>query len=193
MKILNFTFCVFMTLTLFLFGCKDKTEPEFYYIENNSDENIIVYNSAGIGIEIEAKSNIKVDTTKEFQYSLKRNKTIVEFKDLSESKNINADIYYITSNLEEGFVNGHYCYILKFKNSFSANSEYIYTFYNTREQSVTISYSVFGITNTITVEKNTEIECCFKYKLPELQYYIDGHKISPNYSNKENGRNIITM
>lgn len=103
---------VFMAFILFFSACNDKTEPKFYYIENNSDEEVTVYNSS-INITVGAKSNKKVDTVSELQYSLKRNKTIAEFTD--SSKNINADIDYLSSTLEEGFVNGDYCCILKLK------------------------------------------------------------------------------
>lgn len=179
-----------MAFILFFSACNDKTEPKFYYIENNSDEEVTVYNSS-INITVVAKSNKKIDTVSELQYSLKRNKTIAEFTD--SSKNINADIDYISSTLEEGFVNGDYCYILKFKNSFTSDSEYAYSFYNSREQDVTIKYSTFGVTESFTVSGGAVVECSFKYKTPELNCFIGEHKISPNHSEQESGKTAVTL
>lgn len=181
---------VFMAFILFFSACNDKTEPKFYYIENNSDEEVTVYNSS-INITVGAKSNKKIDTVSELQYSLKRNKTIAEFTD--SSKNINADIDYLSSTLEEGFVDGGYCYILKFKNSFTSDSKYAYSFYNSREQDVTIKYSTFGTTESFTVSGGAEVECSFKYKTPELNYFIGEHKISPNHSEEEDGKVSVTL
>lgn len=179
-----------MAFAVFFAGCNDKTEPEFYYIENNSDEDVTVYNSS-MNITVGAKSSKKVDTVAELQYSLKRNKTIVEFKD--STKNVNADIDYLSATLEEGFVNGDYCYILKFKNSFTSDSGYTYSFYNSREQNITVKYSTFGVENSITVAGGAEVECCFKYKTPELNYFIGEHKISPNHSEQEDSKTSVTL
>lgn len=182
---------IFMVSVLF-FGCNDKTEPEFYYIENSSDEDVTVWNSSK-NVNVEAKSNIKLDTVEELQYSLKRNKTIVEYKDSSENKSVNSDIDYLSSSLEEGFVNGEYCYILKFKNAFSTDSDYTYIFYNSREKPVTIKCSVFGVTENITVGSDTEVECHFKYKIPELNYFIGENEISPNHSKENDGKIAVTL
>lgn len=177
-----------IVLLFFCFGCESKTEPNFCYIENNSDENIeISYSNEHINLE--AKSNIKLYTVKELQYSLNKTKIIVEFEKSFEEQDIN----FLAATMNEGFYNGDYCYILKFKNLFSKDLKYTYNIYNTREQPITIQYSLFGITNNIIIDAKKEIQCSFFYKIPELQYYIDEHKISPIYNKEENGKRVITL
>ena len=178
-----------IVLLFFCFGCESKTtEPNFYYIENNSDEDIeISYSNEHINLE--AKSNKKLYTLKELQYSLSKTKTIVEFENSFEKQDIN----FLDATMNEGFYNGDYCYILKFKNLFSKDLKYTYNFYNSRERPITIQYSLFGITNNIIIDTKKEIQCSFFYKNPELQYYFDEHKISPIYNEEENGKRVIIL
>lgn len=182
----------FIVSILCISSCKSNNEPEFYYIENMSDEDVTISYSSE-NITVKAKSNVKIDTLEKLQYSLKSNKTIIAFNDSASNKNY--DIDYLNATLGEGFHDGNYCYILRFRNSFPTDYEYKYSFFNSRNQDIEIYFSVFGIEDSLTLEPNKEIECTFKYRVPNLKYNLffgnENHEILENH--RENKDNITKI
>ena len=80
----------FIVSILCISSCKSNNEPEFYYIENMSDEDVTISYSTE-NITVKAKSNVKIDTLEKLQYSLKSNKTIIAFNDSASNKNYDID------------------------------------------------------------------------------------------------------
>lgn len=161
----------------FLLSCSEKSEPEFYYIKNNSSFPIeLSYNETLITVE--PGSEEKIDTTSNISYSL--NKNIVTFID-ENSKRLSEEIELLTVDTYEGYYGGEFCTILKFQNNenysrYSLNEEFAYEISNNTKESLFAVCKSFS-ERLVEIESSKSKTFSFLYKNPEI-YFLTASEYS---------------
>lgn len=168
-----------LVLIFVLFGCAEKSDPEFTYVKNYSDYPIsITYDGNTETVEAAeynsetgvTKPKTKVlSTTSDLTYSLEQEeKTFVDENGTEQQDTIqvlNAETY-------GGFYDGDYCNIVKFTNNsdLNFNEKYVYNVTNNTSTNKIMYAESFSNRATL-IESGKTINVTFLYKNPEIYFF----------------------
>ncbi len=159
-------FLIIFSISFFI-SCSERTEPEFYYIKNNSDYPILIsYDDTSLIIK--SKENSIINTKSNISYSLNQN--IVTF--LNENSEAEKDeIKCISEESYIGFYNGSCCNIISFSNNSALqNNKYFYYIQNISSNDIIMYCDSFSY-KTLEVDSNETKSVTFFYKNPEIVFF----------------------